>query len=272
MKKYRKAQAQITQWMADISASARMVEYLQSRVEAGTRSWKKANLTTRSWKKANLTTEGHESSARWDNDRDRAREIQGSGKGHVHGSDGSMTARHHVWYLLRRHNFWYLLRRHTRGLSRLTTGRHNLWYLLRQLGRSRRRRDRAPRRYRSGQGEGVGHGGQETLKVHMLPLLLPRGLGSSLYLNQNQWASFLRRRCRPRPRSPNMQTSTCNHVGRRQGQGGWRAWHSKSGTHETANRRNTRSPPRVASFPTSGSCGPLNSRRSNFIDHTSEYY
>ena len=42
LERYRKAQAQSTQcWMADISA--RMVEYLQSRVGTGTKSWRKAN-------------------------------------------------------------------------------------------------------------------------------------------------------------------------------------------------------------------------------------
>jgi hypothetical protein len=44
LEKYRKAQAQSTQWMAD--RSARMVEHLQSRVETGTTSWRKAGLTT----------------------------------------------------------------------------------------------------------------------------------------------------------------------------------------------------------------------------------
>ena len=47
LEKYRKAQAQSTQWMAD--RSTRMVEYLQSRVETGTMSWRKAGLTTKSY-------------------------------------------------------------------------------------------------------------------------------------------------------------------------------------------------------------------------------
>ena len=47
LEKYRKAQAQSTQWMAD--RSARMVEYLQSRAEKSTRSWRKAGLTTKSY-------------------------------------------------------------------------------------------------------------------------------------------------------------------------------------------------------------------------------
>ena len=47
LEKYRKAQAQSTQWMAD--RSTRMVEYLQSRVETGTTSWRKASLTTKSY-------------------------------------------------------------------------------------------------------------------------------------------------------------------------------------------------------------------------------
>ena len=47
LEKYRKAQAQSTQWMA--GRSTRMVEYLQSRVETGTTSWRKASLTTKSY-------------------------------------------------------------------------------------------------------------------------------------------------------------------------------------------------------------------------------
>ena len=47
LEKYRKSQAQSTQWMAD--RSARMVKYLQSMVETGTRSWRKASLTTKSY-------------------------------------------------------------------------------------------------------------------------------------------------------------------------------------------------------------------------------
>jgi hypothetical protein len=47
LERYRKAQARSTEWMA--GGSARMVEYLQSRVEEGTRSWRKASLTTKSY-------------------------------------------------------------------------------------------------------------------------------------------------------------------------------------------------------------------------------